>query len=260
MKKMLVAVVVLGSVWLASCGPPDGIMRADVPRAYSDAEAQFLLQDYRGALEKFEAFVDQNPYSLYVSDARYWAGMCLLHLGDVKRARAHVERAYARPRTAFLKSLCCIALGDCDFADGMFRSAVSYYRRALDRPGTQRARILHRVGECYRHLGRTREARKYFARVAAEYPGSEYVEQEREAPVVSGGSFTVQVGAFGNRGNAEVLRTRLEKRGFSPFLRLVKRGGAVLCSVRVGRYKRWKDADAVARRVRAAGFDAVVIP
>ena len=91
MNRKLLAVVVLACVGLVSCGPPNGVMSEGVPQAYSDAEAQFLLKDYRGALERFEAFANGQPYSRYVPDARYWAGMCsrylmssVIHCGDIR--------------------------------------------------------------------------------------------------------------------------------------------------------------------------------
>ncbi len=258
--------VLMLCVVAVSCGTTGGIVADGPPGAYADAETRFLLKDYRGALDKFESFLDGDPSSRYVSDAHYWAGVSALELGERGRARAHVERAYARTRTRFLKGLCLAALGDCDFATGEFRSAVGNYRRALEYPGTQKARILLRVGDSYRRLGRAGTAETYFRRVVNEYPGSVFAAQAKARTIreertgSAGGEYSVQAGAFGDRDNAEDLRFRLEKRNFPAHLRLLSREGKVLYSVRVGRYDMQDRAEAIARRMRAAGFDAVVIP
>jgi tetratricopeptide (TPR) repeat protein len=263
-RRVALAPALLLSALAASCGSGPGVMFEPPPRAYSDAEALFLLKDYKAARRKFETFARSDPRSPFASRAHYWAGVSALKVGDIRDARTHIGIACARCESRFVRGLCFFSLGECDFAGGMYRSAIANYRRALKYPGAQKAGILYKVGRCYRGLGMERKAGMCFDRVASEYPDSDFAgllgTKGDEKPGVSSDGFTVQAGVFGRRSNAEKLRARLEKRGYPAHLRLVHRAGSVLYYVRVGRYDTRKRAEAVARGMRAAGFDAVAIP
>ena len=88
-------------------------------------------------------------------------------LGNLEKARMYISRTHARPRTALLGNLALIGLADCDYMEDRFAAAASKYSRALDRAGTQRARVLYQLGMCSNRLGRLREAEKYFREVTA---------------------------------------------------------------------------------------------
>jgi tetratricopeptide (TPR) repeat protein len=263
-RRVALAAVLLLCALAASCGSGPEVISEPPPRAYSDAEALFLLKDYKAALRKFETFARSDPRSPFAPRAHYWAGVSALNVGDIREARTHIGIACARCESRFVRGLCFFSLGECDFAEGMYRSAIANYRRALKYAGSQKARILYNVGRCYLGLGREREAEMCFGRVASEYPDSDVAgllgSKGDEKPGISSDGFTVQAGVFGGRSNAEKLRGRLEKRGYPAHLRLVHRAGGVLYYVRVGRYDTKKRAEAVARGMRAAGFDAVAIP
>jgi cell division septation protein DedD len=78
-------------------------------------------------------------------------------------------------------------------------------------------------------------------------------------PPASGASarFTVQVAALRSRENAQALAARIRRAGFEPRLTLVQ--GSALHRVRIGRYSSSAEATATARRLRNAGFDAIVV-
>ncbi len=77
------------------------------------------------------------------------------------------------------------------------------------------------------------------------------------ADVPATGEWTVQTGAFRQRASAEALAERLRGAGFSPRLVRVPRND--LLRVRVGRFSASADASALLERIRGQGFDAVVV-
>lgn len=69
--------------------------------------------------------------------------------------------------------------------------------------------------------------------------------------------FAVQAAALRDRAGADALVARLRRAGFDP--RIVRVEGSALHRVRLGRYEGTATAAQLARRVRQAGFDAVVV-
>jgi cell division septation protein DedD len=69
--------------------------------------------------------------------------------------------------------------------------------------------------------------------------------------------FAVQAAALRDRAGADALVARLRRAGFDP--RVVRLEGSTLHRVRLGRYTGTPPAAQLARRVRQAGFDAVVV-
>jgi rare lipoprotein A len=71
---------------------------------------------------------------------------------------------------------------------------------------------------------------------------------------VEPGAFAVQVGAFQDRRNAELLKQAIERRFAPVFIQTFDRGDAVFYRVRVGRESSEERATELARQLRQAGF------
>jgi cell division protein FtsN len=69
--------------------------------------------------------------------------------------------------------------------------------------------------------------------------------------------FSVQIGALRSRENAQALAARVRRAGFDARLTIVE--GSALHRIRVGRYASSTEATATVRRLRNAGFDAIVV-
>lgn len=260
-RNLIGIIIMMDCLVLSSCVTRGPIRRTSPPPAsYTDAEVLFLRGEFVQAAYAFETFIARNPRSPYVSDAHYWAGICALKLDNVKKARKHIARAHARPRTPLLSGLAQTALGDCDYQEGKFASAAAKYRKAAVTEGTQRARILYQMGMCYNRIGKLRDAKSCFEKTYDEYPNTQYAELAREKLKFTGSAFSVQVGAFDRKENAEALRSRLAMRNFSPHIQIINRGGKTLYCVRVGHFEVWKQADEASKKLKDAGFDTVVIP
>lgn len=67
--------------------------------------------------------------------------------------------------------------------------------------------------------------------------------------------YRVQVGAYSVRSNAEAMQKRLKAAGFDNFM--VKKGG--LYKIQVGAYSVKANAEAMQKKLKAAGFDAIIV-
>jgi tetratricopeptide (TPR) repeat protein len=90
---MIAAMASLGlALWLGAL--PAHFSLDDPPQAKSspkedplgDARAATDREDWDEAAKKFRAFVDQNPNAPQAAEARFWAGFCLVKLGEHEEA------------------------------------------------------------------------------------------------------------------------------------------------------------------------------
>ncbi len=80
----------------------------------------------------------------------------------------------------------------------------------------------------------------------------------RAAPAPSG-DWAVQVGSFGDEGNAERLAQRVAALGHSPRITTYRAGGRVMYRVRIGPHATREAAEAAASALAARGFPAQVV-
>jgi cell division septation protein DedD len=73
----------------------------------------------------------------------------------------------------------------------------------------------------------------------------------------SDGQYAAQTGAFRNVQTAETITATLRRRGFDARLTYLENG--TLALVRIGRYRTWGAANAEVRRLKDAGFPAMVV-
>jgi DedD protein len=86
-------------------------------------------------------------------------------------------------------------------------------------------------------------------------------EPEQAAPAASTtGMWAVQLGSFGDQGNAERLAADLRKQGFAAFLSQVSTSSGPLHRVRIGPQKDRESAEAMAVRLQKAGHKGQVLP
>jgi rare lipoprotein A len=81
-----------------------------------------------------------------------------------------------------------------------------------------------------------------------------------QAAATAAARLLLQIGAFGERANAEALRRRLEADGFQPvFLAANEAGGARLYRVRLGPLSGVDEADRVSAELKRSGYAPIVV-
>ena len=81
----------------------------------------------------------------------------------------------------------------------------------------------------------------------------------RPAPSEAPGGFAVQIGAYGEQGNAAKMTSRLQTAGYDAYITLLDRNGTTLHQVRVGGESDREAAAALADELAADGFKGVVV-
>lgn len=79
------------------------------------------------------------------------------------------------------------------------------------------------------------------------------------APLANRSGWSVQLGAFSDKANADQLSRRVETFGFSAFVSEFRSGGQTMYRVRVGGFDTENQADAAASSISAHGLPARVI-
>lgn len=273
-----------------------GIMLFAAPAIAQEAE-----------LDRIEALILAGEYAAARSAIQEWWGAVEggRNVPAEARARAHLLRASLAPdlRSAERDYLAValghpttpyapralLALGQGFLASGDIARAVSYLTRLVDDyPGSSlrpvgllwlaRARRLDgdAPGACTAARGGLATADGDLASLlrreeqAACPPATRDQAAPRAQPADSTaatdrglpatdpqGRFAVQSGAFRQLEGAEALARRLRAAGYEP--RLVYVPGSQLLRVRIGRFSSFAAAEAVAVRLRSAGFAAVVV-
>jgi cell division septation protein DedD len=90
-------------------------------------------------------------------------------------------------------------------------------------------------------------------------PAPRPIAQQHDAPPAArgAGDYSVQTATFRERGSAEVVAAQLRERGFDA--RVTSISGSALHRVRVGYFTSSADAQALASRIRNAGFATIVV-
>ncbi len=109
--------------------------RAEIRKAYDDALDMLRdAKDPAGALEAFEAFVDDFPRSRLADNALYWAGECQLELEQWSSAKVTFARLLrSHPRSAKVPyakvglGRARIALGDRVEGEALLREVIEKY-------------------------------------------------------------------------------------------------------------------------------------
>ncbi len=161
-------------------------------------------------------------------------------------------------------------------------SARSLYESlSLGYPSSPEAAVaLLRLGQLAHARNDMTRANGYFDRVLKDYPDSPLHAEAQEwlkkspaprrsvrAPAsttttapsaaAAAGPFTLQIGAFREKSTANTVAQKLTKQGFAARVVYVK--GSALARVRVGRFATSKTATDDMRRLRTAGYEAVIV-
>lgn len=252
-----VLVLLAAALLAAGCGPVRVYNPPPQTGAFLEGQRHFLNGDYTGAVKSFEQFIAQNPRSRSIPEVHYWIGVSRLKLERYRDAERAFRRCLATKPDSTLKLKAWVGVGDSYRLQNRFDHAAKVYERVLRTRsrGIERDLITFNRGISLLRHGNPAAGKRVLRDCARTYPGSQWASRAAEA-VRLAGSFRVQTGAFSKRANAEKEMQRLKARGFNP---RIETSSGNFC-VRVGNARTWKEALALANRLRAKGFQASCLP
>jgi len=139
------------------------------------AEQYFESEDWERALDGdgnfpgFEDIIRDYRFTPSANLARFYAGICLLNLGEYEEAIKHLSRF--KTKDIILSSVALGGIGDAYAQLGNFDRALTFYKRAAERRKNDFTSPLYllRAGILLENEGRLREAVAMYERIKADY-------------------------------------------------------------------------------------------
>jgi len=143
--------------------------------AYESAEAMFINNDFTGALNLYQKFIESYGTSPLVDYAKYKIGVCYLHLGNPAEALTYFNSLLGHPdeilvaHSYLMGGLTLREMGD-------YEKAIKYLlRSAFDFPGIGTAPLAHmELGKTYLLAGNKEQALITFKQLANTYTTGEF--------------------------------------------------------------------------------------
>ena len=114
--------------------------------------------------------------------------------------------------------------------------------------------------QIYRKGGNWKKARAFCEKLIAKYPDTIEAEDAREIIENNEFYFTIQVGSFADRTNAQKLCDNLSTKGYDSYIQEFKGEIAQFYRVRVGRIGKKHDADMLEAKLKSESLPTKIIP
>lgn len=231
--------------------PPPGIAAAEAALALG--QFHYARGEYRQAREAF-ARAASRTQGADRGEARYWAGLSSLAVGEGPAAREAFEEAAASSATR--RPLAQLGIAQAWDVERRPEKALDALHVLLAaNPGEAGPAALERLATLAEQLHRTDEARRARQRIAREYPESLEAARLGALPSAPAGAgpVGVQIGVFADRERASALAGRARRAGFAGTQLIERRGeGArpTLWVVRLGTYPSRDDANEAGERAQ----------
>jgi tetratricopeptide (TPR) repeat protein len=185
-----------------------------------------------------------------MDEVLYLSGLSYLKQGKYALAAGRFNEALSGFPSGSFAEEARIGIADTHFLDADYRKAAGMYEAMLRKSAYRdfKPALYARLRLIALKTGDTEKAQKYASKLAAQYSQSpEYRHLAAAAPGIQRSSgrvtsvpsgveplYYVQVGAFGNRTNAERLKDKLIAQGYRVHIVHVEVSGTVTYKVRVG--------------------------
>lgn len=242
---------------------------AETERAsFVDAEKLFMQGRYDSAIRESERLIGAR--SSERDEVYYIKGLSELKMDKFTEARESFETILSKYPGSRRTAETYIGIGDSYFLEGSMEPAIKSYEEVLSRfPDDKNVvSVYYKLGNSYKNRGYVDKSEYYYDKVRNLYPlsfearmisGGPYRNINVRTDVPGGEVFSVQVGSFKNRANAERMARKLYNSGYDSFMEISPGARGNLYRVKVGKYKSKKEADAVAVRLRNQGYSTKVI-
>lgn len=223
----------------AACSPQAASYAAETE--ISGVEKFFLEGKYARAIDAAEYLIDaraRNRDELY-----YLKGLSELKTGAFKEARQSFECIISKYGHSPRVFDAYVGIGDSYLMEGDLKNAQKAYENIAQMfPEDKNISVVHkRIADCRDKMG---------------MPGQPPLSPKiTEAPLFeSGRLFSVQVGSFRSKRNAERTIRKLARNGYEGYMEIPASHGEKLYRVRVGKLKTAEEVKSLERRLQAGGY------
>lgn len=203
---------------------------------FNETLEAMLKGDYYDALDQCE-FLTQTQAKTIKAEALYLKGTCLMNLDSYANARSIFKEA-ALYATSELLTEVYMGIADSFFMEQEYSKAISVYEQLIDKANNKNnylANLYFKLGKSYQRESKWADSKYYFDKLEKDFPQSLELKIVKDS-AVGGNFFTIQVGCFSNKQNAEKLQNDLSSKGYDVFVTPFKTNGEQLYRVRVGEF------------------------
>ncbi len=222
----------------------------------------FLKGDYAKTIKDCESLLKRLPRKGVKEEAYYLIGVSCLKEGNTDKAQETFNLILKEFPKGKLLDRVHLGIGDSWFLRGDIDKALGVYNNILEKfpDSTFLSIVLSRLGECYQKQGEWAKARHCYERLTKEYPLS--IEAGKVNDILKSDEFvfTVQVGSFRDKKNAERLKSALINKGYDAFIVKGSTGQTNLYRVRVGKFNTRVSAESLERQIKDEGLPTAIFP
>jgi len=225
------------------------------------AKVCFLNEDYKAAILEAEKVLAVSGYSRELDELYYILGLSYLKEGNYLRSSDIFEIVINEFKGSSFEDDCVLGLGDTYFLKGDYVKAANYYKALMNKGSGNKlyAQACYRMSECSVKLGDVKEAAGYLGKLKSNFPSNIETKADKD---LSGSElkYTVQVGVFSRKTNAEQLLQKLVKKGYPAYIEEIKAGDKAMHRVRVGKFSSQKEAILKENELSQEGYPTKIFP
>jgi len=221
----------------------------------------FLRGDYSSCIKEGERILADTKDYKDIDAVYYLLGLSYMKEGNYLRASDIFEIILQEFKNSPFKEEAKLGLADTYFLRGDYTKASSLYKDLMSSfPQTKlKAQLYYRISQCAYKTGNTLEAEEYSSRLKKEFPLN--IESELATDLNPPASFyTVQVGCFSNKQNAQNLTQRLIKNNYPAYIEELNSLEKTVYRVRVGKFKLLKEAEVLRDKLSREGYPTKIYP
>lgn len=226
-----------------------------------------MAKKLSAAIFLFFIILFQNSFSSAQSEALRKAEKLILK-GAYSQAGRVCEKILTHHRKASVKSRAYYLLGICLLKEGKFDEARKKFNIILSRYSDSKFYDDAQLGiaDSYLLAGDYRKASINYEKFIRNFPQSELLGLARSrlkqsgkgGPPYSNSYFSVQIGSFAKKSNAERLRDELINAGFQAYILDSTKDN--LYRVRIGKFNTRLQAELLEQRLRSEGYPTRIFP
>ncbi|MGE5197534.1 MAG: SPOR domain-containing protein [Deltaproteobacteria bacterium] len=220
-----------------------------------------LKCDYDSAIREGEKIMANAGQSQGTDELYYLLGLSYLKDGNYLRASDIFEIILNEFKSSRFREEAQLGLGDAYFLKNDCDKARKYYEGLLSASPNSKfaAAAYYRLSRCAFKNGDSAQAEGYLQKLKLQFPLNLEVRLNQDlTPSVA--AYTVQVGSFSKKQNAENLTQKLIRKGYPAFLEAADMQGTTAYRVKVGSFNSRQDAVNLADKLFQEGYPTKICP
>lgn len=225
-----------------------------------------LKEEYGLAIIEGEKILAVTEFSKDFDELHYLLALSYMKEGNLLRASDIFEIIINEFEDSKFKDEAKLGLGDTYFLREDFLKAKGQYESLLDNsPNTKlKAQVYYRLSEVSFRSGDTNSAKNYLDKLKEEFRLNPELRLNKDmltlAKKDSSFYYTIQVGSFINRKNAENLKQELILKNYPAYTEETDAGGKPSYRVRVGRMHQLDEAKNLKNKLSQEGYPTKIYP